>query len=172
MTLLTGPTAAYQVATHVLEDVTAALANGSTSPPTRAGIVPGTIAWDNCETCGQLAVSMSRIYLSDDFPGDAGNLSQNPQQAAWLVAEFACQLIRCAPVGDSQGNPPTMSQLDESAQTVMADCSTILAAVLLSLCTMAAGDLIVDYAMRSAQIQGPAGACVGSEVSFAVSLRR
>jgi hypothetical protein len=172
MTQLSGPTAFYQVAAAVLAAVRTALASGPTPVPTRVGVVPGAIAWDNCEQCGVLAVSLARVFLSDDFPAEAGFTPQGNCSSAWLVGNFTLQLVRCAPVPDATGSGPTVTALDASAQVVMADASLVLATVACSLADLVAADQIVDYVVRQQLMVGPEGACVGSQVDFLVAVVR
>jgi hypothetical protein len=140
----------------------------------RACVVPGAaIAWDDC--CGQLAVAVSRTYLSDNFPLE---FAAGPQQLgagspcgpAWLVAELAVQVVRCAPTLDDAGNPPSCIALDTSAQETLADAWLVRRAVTCRLAQLADVDQLVDYRVGAQLLLGPEGACVGSQLPVLVCL--
>lgn len=172
MTQLTGPTASFVAASEVLDAIRAAIDGGPTELPRRAGIVPGSIAWDNCEDCGQLALSMGRAYLSSDFPVEDQQSSHANCAAAWLVAGYSVQLIRCAPMPSSAGVPPGMDALSSSASVIQADLTIILEAIETQLCAMVQNDEIIDYTLTQGSIVGPEGACVGSQLDFSVAFHR
>src|SRR3990172_10621502 len=63
MPMITGELKWYTVASTIEQAVYAEL----TTKPDRHSVVPGAIAWDECD-CGLLAVSVARIFLSETFP--------------------------------------------------------------------------------------------------------
>ena len=91
--MITGPLKWYTVATRLRDAVYAEL----TTKPDRSGVVPGAIAWDECD-CGILAVSRAQIYLSEAFPNPVAQPFGNCD-APYEVGEFVIQVIRCVPVG-------------------------------------------------------------------------
>src|SRR6266540_5146126 len=119
----------YEVAAAALEAARVALAAGPTPTPKRVGVVNGAIAWDNCDTCGLLAIGLIRCFLSDEFPVEAGVTPQGNCISAYLCGTFSLQIARCAPNPDDAGNGPTVDALDASAQIVMGDAQIILPAV-------------------------------------------
>jgi hypothetical protein len=167
-------TAVATLATSILGAASAALATVSAGPPQVQAVVPGAIAWDACE-CGQLSVSWQRIYLSDAFPTDAAGsaiLHQSSCQATLLVAEFLIQVIRCAPVPQGVDQTVPTSELEAAAFIVAEDGLALITNVACSLQEMMDRDEIDNYEVRSQTAVGPQGACVGSELALAVSLRR
>jgi hypothetical protein len=156
----------WQVATRVVAAVQAAL----TVPVERAGVVPGAVAWDECD-CGLLAVSWTVSYPSDSFPteqtGVVGNCS-----AAWEVAEFLVQVIRCAPGPTAQANAPTVKALSDAARLLDTDGNQVVRAVSVLLCTMKDAMDVEDFLVTRRIPQGPEGNCVGSEQRFLVALPR
>ena len=61
--MISGPGKWYTVAETLRQAVHTEL----TTTPQRSGVVPGQIAWDECD-CGLLAVSVAQIYLTETFP--------------------------------------------------------------------------------------------------------
>lgn len=165
-------TSFYTVGSNVLAAVKAALDASNQPAVSRVGVVPGEIAWDNCETCGQLALSVLRVYLSDNFPLEALQTPQGQCSAAWVCADFTLQLIRCAPSPSSTGAGPSMAQLDASAHTIIDDASIALSTAACTLQGMVDTWTIVDYVVRQQIVVGPTGACVGSQLDFAVAVTR
>lgn len=167
MPLITGPPKWYTVA----EEIRLAIMAGLTTLPNRSSVVPGAIAWDECD-CGLLAISVARIYLSDQFP--------NPQtakvgircDAAWEVGEFVVQLIRCAPNPEADDLAPTVAALDASAQEILQDAYELLKSVTEKLCEMNDAPEIIDFFVNPLTAQGPSGGCVGNELRFLVALAR
>lgn len=138
--------------------------------PDRVGVVPGAIAWDDCQ-CGQLVVSLARIYESDAFPSELGQVINCP--AALLVGELIVQIIRCVPLpADNEISVPIVA-LQESAATVTTDAWTTIQTVSCELQVMRDDDRdIYDYLVQSQQVVGPEGGCVGSELHVLVGLVR
>ncbi len=166
MPLITGSLKWYTVA----ETVRLAVMADLTTLPDRSSVVPGAIAWDACD-CGLLAVSVARVYLSDNFPNPL-TVRIGACDAAWEVAEVVVQLIRCAPNPDSQTLVPTVAELDASAQEILTDAFELLRAVSVKLCGMKADREIIDFFLNPLTAQGPSGGCVGNEVRFLVALPR
>jgi hypothetical protein len=171
--MLAGADAFYTVLTRVRDAMALALVNTPGGKPARVATVPGAIAWDECDSCGLLALALIRTYLSDDFPielAQAASLSST--QGAWLCADMVVQVVRCAPqpVGDSLA--PSSDALEQAARIVGADAYTAVCTVVGALQTMATANDIVDFLMRPQNIMGPEGACVGTELSFTVAVMR
>lgn len=167
MPLITGPLKWYTVAETIRSTVDAAL----TEKPARSGVVPGAIAWDECD-CGLLAVSVARVYLSDTFPQQV-SVKTGACDATLEVGEFVVQLIRCAPNPPSlEAMAPTVAELDASAQEILQDAYELLKAVSVKLCEMNADREIRDFFVNPLVAQGPSGGCVGNELRFLVALAR
>ncbi|WP_119580442.1 hypothetical protein [Streptomyces europaeiscabiei] len=165
--MITGPLKWYTVA----ETLRVAVHDELTSKPDRSGVVPGQIAWDECD-CGLLAVSVARIFLTETFPDELSRRVGNGCDAPWEVAEVVIQVIRCVPGADGQALAPTVAELDASAQEVLRDAYEMLEAVSVKLCQMNAAREISDFMLRPLTAQGPTGVCGGNELRAYVSLPR
>jgi len=165
--VITGPTKWYQVASALEQAVYAEL----TTKPDRHSVVPGAIAWDECD-CGLLAVSVAQIYPTEVFPDPLARRVGNGCDAPWEVAELVIQVVRCAPNPDDPLTAPTTVELDASAVAVLTDAYEMLRAVSITLCEMNQARDISDFMLRPLTAQGPAGGCVGNELRAVVSLPR
>ena len=165
--MITGPLKWYTVAAALEAAVYAEL----TTKPDRHSVVPGAIAWDECD-CGLLAISLARIHLSDNFPAQL-TTRVGACDAAWEVGEYVVQLIRCVPGADGVANlAPTTAELDASAQEILQDAYELLRAVSVKLCEMKADHDIIDFFLSPLTAQGPSGHCGGNELRFLVGLPR
>lgn len=165
--MITGPMKWYTLASTIEQAVYA----GLTVKPSRHGVVPGAIAWDECD-CGMLAVSLNQIYLSEIFPNPVAQ-KVGACDAPYEVGELVIQIVRCAPNPISlEQAAPTVADLDASAQEVLLDAFEMLKAVSERLCQMNADRDIIDFMLRPLTAQGPNGGCVGNELRALVSLRR
>lgn len=165
--MITGPLKWYTVAETLRQAVHAEL----TTTPQRSGVVPGQIAWDECD-CGLLAVSVGQIYLTETFPEPLSRRVGNACDAPWEAAEIVVQVVRCAPNPDDPTFAPATAELDASAREVLTDAYEMMRALSLKLCEMNAARDIADFILRPLTAQGPAGGCVGNEVRAIVSLSR
>lgn len=166
MTQLQGQLAVWTVASTLVTGITDAIELAGLEPLNRWCVVPGEVAWDEC-TCGTLAVTARRFFLSDDFPQGAlgqGVVRASPCDLPWLVAELAIQVIRCAPMptGDSVSVP--CDQLAAAAQLLLADAYVTLTTTVSILCELRAEDRVVDYVLGEQVSLGPNGDCVGTEL--------
>ena len=165
--MITGPDKWYTVA----ETIRAAVHAGLTLAPQRSGVVPGGIAWDECD-CGMLAVAQNRIFLSDAFPSQSTAPAGVRCDAAWEIGEYSVQVVRCAPNPQGQSLAPTVAALDASAQETMRDAYEVMKAVSETLCIMHDDGDISDFLLLTLVPQGPDGGCVGVELGFVVGLGR
>lgn len=164
--MITGALKWYQVAAAAEAAVYAEL----TTKPDRHGVVPGAIAWDECD-CGLLAVSVAQIFLTETFPDQLTRKVSNACDAPYEVAELVIQVVRCAPNPDGL-DPPTVAELDASAQEVLRDAYEMLKGASVRLCEMNRDRDIVDFMLRPLTAQGPSGGCVGNELRAYVALGR
>ena len=151
-------------------DATLESGGGSTRVPTMRTclLVPGNIAWDGCE-CGQLALSIQRIYPSLRFPADA---SEDPATGGCEVGFKAVQAIasitRCVS-GITAGTPPrlpTCAALRADALVMQADAWAMDRAVRCCLAAYKTAHTIFDYRVGGLAFVGPEGGCAGSELIF------
>lgn len=165
--MITGPLKWYTVAERIRQAVHAEL----TVEAARSGVVPGQIAWDECD-CGLLAVSVARVFLTETFPDELSRRIGNACDAPYEVGEFVIQVVRCAPNPDDAVTPPTVAELDTSAQEVLRDAYEMLKSTSVLLCEMNRDREIADFMMRPLVPQGPTGGCVGNELRAYVALMR
>ena len=165
--MITGPMKWYTVAARLRDAVYAEL----TTKPARSGVVPGSIAWDECD-CGLLAVSVGQIYLTELFPEPLTRRVGNACDAPYEVGEFVIQVVRCVPGASDQAIAATVAELDASAQELARDAYEMLKAVSVELCEMNAAREISDFMLRPLTAQGPTGVCGGSELRAYVALLR
>jgi hypothetical protein len=165
--MITGALKWYTVASALEQAVYAEL----TTKPDRHSVVPGAIAWDECD-CGLLAVSVAQVFLSDRFPDQVAAPAGIRCDAAWEVGEFVIQVIRCAPNPEGDDLAPTTAALDASAQGVLRDAYEVLLAASETLCTMQDARDISSFMLRPLTAQGPSGGCVGNELRVYVALGR
>jgi hypothetical protein len=165
--VITGPLKWYTVA----ETLRAAVHAELTTTPARSSVVPGAIAWDECD-CGLLAVSVAQVFLTETFPDQLSRRVGNACDAPWEVAEIVIQVVRCAPNPEDTVTPPTTGALDTSAQELLRDAYEMMRAVSVKLCEMNKAREISDFMMRPLTAQGPTGGCVGNELRAYVALPR
>jgi len=167
MAMISGPLKWYTVA----ETLRQAVHDELTVEPSRSGVVPGQIAWDECD-CGLLAVSVGPIHLTEIFPDPLSRRVGNACDAPWEAAEIVIQVVRCAPNPDDPMTAPAPAELDASAQEVLRDAYEMMRAVSVKLCQMNRDRDISDFILRPLTPQGPSGGCVGNELRAVVSLPR
>lgn len=154
----------------VAADVLAAINASTTSQFGRVGVVPGLIAWDECD-CGLLAIYVNQEYESDDWPMQkvTRDISQGCG-AIYDAAELVIHVVQCAPTPEGQANAPTVESEDAAARIVQRDRYQVRKALKLWLCEAADTRMIEDYIVDTTIIQGPTGGCVGTETRFRVAL--
>jgi hypothetical protein len=160
----------YEVLTRLKDANADALRNTFGGAPARAAVVPGAIAWDDCDQCGLLALSSLRNFLSDQFPLEVTVTTAD--QGAVLCSDMALQVIRCAPQPQNNDTAPSVAALEASSRAVNEDAVAVMCATVDELNKLAASGDIYDFMIRQQPYVGPAGACVGSELSFVVGVTR
>jgi hypothetical protein len=153
----------------VAEAIRLAVDAALTNSVERSGVVPGLIPWDDC-SCGMLAVSVGRVFLSDDFPNEQAERI-SPCDAAWEVAEIVVQVIRCAPSIPEGKMDPTVAAQDLAAQVLAADGQQTLAAITSWICNKRGLD-IIDGITTEMTSEGPEGGCVGLQLHALIGLPR
>lgn len=133
-------------------------------------LVPGAIAADGCD-CGQLALSITRIFPSTTFPVEA----ILDQAAAGcpppiLAAVVTVSLFRCAPTVDDDLNPPSCDALLATAVTWDADVAAIRRALACHLADLASQDRILGYVIGPTVPVGPEGACLGADTTITIGI--
>ncbi|MER7488716.1 hypothetical protein ABTY20_22985 [Streptomyces sp. NPDC126497] len=151
--------------------IVAAVRDGLSSKPSRVGLVPGEIAWDSCDCGGMLAVTLSRLYLSDAFPEETETVN-GACQPPYEVGQYTVAVVRCAPNPDGIESAPAADELDAAAGLLLQDATEMLGAVATLLCRLKEGDEVLDYLVTPVEPVGPEGGCVGVNLTVRVCLVR
>lgn len=167
--MLSGPLGFYTITRTLVDAVNVALAASLGGAPDRAGVVPGSIAWDECD-CGTLAGTVTRHYLSDAFAAE--RTTQSPCSAAYLVGDITITIVRCVPGPEGEALAPSVAALDGSAQVIISDAYVVLNTVACKLEEMEEAREIAAYLVRDQVYVGPLGGCVGSDLRVAVGVLR
>lgn len=104
--------AVYDIAANMLASVADRLADAGLTVPDRQYVHGGDIAHD----CEQLVVAVTDLVHA--FPGEAAAVQfcSPPRHA-----RFAVSLVRCVPVPQDDGTPPTAEALDDAGAVTAAD---------------------------------------------------
>ncbi|WP_413808112.1 hypothetical protein [Streptomyces sp. OE57] len=182
------PYSVHDLAEAVLGCVCAALdavaedVPGQPGCPCRACVVPGVVAWDGCgpEDCGpggepgQLTVSASRLFpAGQNFPAEDRTVQgvRGCQVAPFTALELVITLLRCAPVMDEGGCPPTCEEQTEAARVLHVDMSTVYSALWCCLPELGPNPRRpYRFVMGAQRVIGPEGGCVGLEQRVTVAL--
>jgi hypothetical protein len=160
----------YEVMENLLDAVSGDLGSSEAGMPDRIGIVPGDIAYDECE-CGLLAASLNRIYFSDVFPAELQTLvGIGGCDASYIAGDIIIELARCAPSAQEPAIAPTVEALADSARWLLEDANLVRNAVVCALEKLDAGNDIGTYLVRGQVFKGPQGGCVGSSLRVTVGL--
>lgn len=183
------PTAVHDTAQAVLGCVCAALDQVAETiegqpgcPDCNTCVVPGSPAWDRCDgpceegtTQGQLSVSVLRMYPTSmaAFPNEDTKQVQGiknctlPQLTA---VEILVTLLRCAPVDDDEGCPPTCEEFATAAKILHVDATTVYNAVLCCFPDTSQRRRGQMFVIGQQKVVGPQGQCVGIEQRLTVAL--
>lgn len=168
---LRGYGAFYSLLTMIRSANVNELRNTASGVPARVTIEPGAIAWDNCDQCGLLASSVSRYFYTTHFPIEVTTTDLD-NSGTTLAADLTIQIIRCAPQPADGDMAPSVSALEASAKQVMDDAFAVLCSTTTLLEGLRDSLMILDYLVRQQPVQGPAGACVGSELQVVVGISK
>lgn len=174
MTQLQGSLAIWDISSILVTGIEAELGASENGPVDRACVVPGDVAWDECN-CGLLAVSARRLFLSDNFPETSlgvGLIRSSPCDLPWLVGELIIQVIRCAPTSRDDGSPPSCDALGAAGRVLLVDAYVTLTTTVSILCAMREDEQIIDYVIGEQASRGPEGDCVGTELNVFVGVMR
>lgn len=159
--MISGPNGYYTVG-RALVDAVAGVVTGMN----RVGMVPGIIAWDQCE-CGMLAGSVGRIWPTENFP-EVSKVTQC--SGGTLAGEITLQVLRCSAIGNGDDMAPSASQLDTEALTVTQDGWRLLETVMCTLAGLEDEGSILGFLTRQVVFAGPMGLCVGPQLTVVVEL--
>ncbi|MGO1566463.1 MAG: hypothetical protein ACTHXC_00435 [Brachybacterium sp.] len=119
--------------------------------------IPVEYADSGCDNCGAAYVRMASAYPSTQlFP----NPDDTAQCNSVLAFSVAVGVVRCAPIGDSQGNPPEASEMAEISRQLLADMSAIRRAII---CCFAEKYEDVEYVLGTYEPTPNEGGVAGGE---------
>lgn len=148
--------------------VAEALATTTGGPPQRVCVpVPGEIADDGCE-CGQLAVTVPRLFTARQPPTVAFEDAETGQCGMpYLCVDVLVRIMRCAPGPDKRGNPPSCDALEQAALIMEEDRLATRQALGCCLLDMVEHNRnrVIGFLLRASESAGPSGGCVGSQVT-------
>lgn len=160
---------AYNVAATLLSFAQAALAATPAGVPANARVcvVPGQLAWDDCE-CGLIAVEFNGSAFSTNFFASQPGTSDGCRPYATFT--YTITALRCVTGTQNEGRPPTCEQLDAAAQTFYDDGLALLMGTAQALRSMIDANVILEYGMNGLVPTGPQGNCVGQTQQVIVAL--
>lgn len=180
-------TSLHAVAHQILACVCAALDDAAADDetgclpgcPDRACVVPGRPAWDSCgETdCGGEGGQLT-VHLLGVRPAEQGRDRTATTMAERgcapppaTVADLVVTLLRCAPIPDDTGCPPSCEELDAAARILHADTVTLWQALTCCLPDISRSRRAPKWSMPTGpQVLGPQGGCVGVEQRLTITL--
>lgn len=124
----------------------------------REYIVPGQLAWDECE-CGLLAIEWQSALYTSVFPNVRQAMADGCKPM--LVLQTQVTVLRCAPSPGTRGEAPSPSQLSAAAETNLDDLEAVLRGTSQAVQILEDGNVILQYALSSVGPAGPEGGCVG-----------
>lgn len=163
--VITGDDPAFGIAVALLDCVYNAVDHTGALEIKRRCIVPGEIAWDECE-CGQLAIAEDRRFGSRIFPLEEQDRNAECGEP-FLVVSLKVSLTRCVPGMDANAKSPSCAALQTAAQQLMRDKRNIRSAVMCCLSDIydASGSVLMGFELGAQETVGPAGRCAGSELT-------
>ncbi len=131
-------------------------------------VLPGElVSIDYCTecsggVCGQGWVRLESAFPSTVFPMQDTDATLGRSCGKVLAITVELGMVRCAPVGDAQGNPPSTDQWEAASIQQMTDMAAMRTAI--QCCFPHELTVLGAYTPV-----GPAGGCVGGHWSVAVS---
>lgn len=104
-----------------LLDTAAVAVSGCGVPTTRVGVVHGDLVWDEC-CSGYLFTRVVRTTVGTSFPQPSQDPRNCPKIPTTLVE---LGILRCAPVIDDNGNPPSAEEQSDFAKAMIVDKSIL-----------------------------------------------
>jgi len=153
---------AHDVAQWVQQTSLTALADCNREPISLTYVGSGAIAWDDC--CGTLVVVPERIYRSTSFPTE--DTDEVICFDGLIAIELSVLLLRCVPVVDERGRPPSQNALETAYADLLGDAAVIYNALT---------SQFPDYWERTNPAQtfiGAQGGCIGVETRFIIGLEQ
>lgn len=160
------------VVTPLLSVVSTALTGSAGGTVKRVVFVPGSeVAWDACD-CGQLALAVRRRYSSRAFPTDGTDTVVGNCENSIIVFDCALSIVRCVPIPDVNGRPPTAAALSNAAAIQEDDAYVVWNATYCYLVRLrdTTPRHIADFVINDQVSLGPQGGCSGTELHFKFGL--
>ena len=153
------PNPLYVVASRLLSSVEQQIALTPAGIPakSRIEVVPGTLAWDECE-CGLLAVEWTGAQYADTPP--TPSVQRDGGCRPYVFGSYKVTMARCVPGVQAEGRSPTVAQLDAAAQIQFDDVLAMLKGSSLAMVSLSDDNTIVGFDMSGVIPQGPEGGCV------------
>jgi len=163
----------WDAAERLLTCVHQALAETPDGAPARHCVVPGAlVAWDDCECDGgQLTVHVVNSVPSRDFPFQVTAPPFDPGCLyPYTVVHLVVTMLRCVPVQDDRGRPPTCAALSAAAHTALSDRWAMQRG---AVCCWSDVDPLVrpKVLLQDHLSVGGDGHCAGSELHVMVGLK-
>lgn len=160
----------YSVAAAILAHVKDALLAAESAPITTEFVAAGQIAFDDC--CGTLVV-MPELVQESGYPFPSPRDPRLPCPQPMIQVDVLVLLVRCVPVLDDSGNPPTAAEQDAAFQAILRDAAIVWNALVVDTAVLGAdpyGDPLWERANASQGMQAPSGGCIGIEtrVSYGI----
>jgi len=121
-------------------------------------LVPGQLAWDNCE-CGLLAIEWQSASYTAVFPTPHQQLADGCKP--YLALQLLVTVLRCAPSPNVNGDAPSPQSLQDAAIVNLDDIEALLMGTAQAVQTLDDSNMILQYALGSVNPAGPQGGCVG-----------
>jgi hypothetical protein len=121
-------------------------------------VVPGLLAWDECE-CGLLAVEWQTASYTGIFPNPTQPLADGCKP--FLALQLQVTALRCAPNPGPNGSAPAPAALQDAADVNLDDLEAVLTGTSKGVELLYNTNTILQYALGTAQPTGPQGGCVG-----------
>lgn len=148
------------VASELLTLARDALDACDAEPLNRVHVAAGLVAWDDC--CGMLVAAPERVYRTASFP------IEGPDAAGCfdglIAVDCVVLLVRCVPVLDDRGNPPSVGALQDAYASILWEAGVIWNALRM---------VDVDAWETTGEAQtfvGAEGGCIGVETRITVGI--
>lgn len=132
-------------------------------------LVPGQIAWDNCD-CGQLAQTINSVVTSNNFAVPAADTPTTPCGPNLILVNVTLSLVRCVRGPDDNGRPPECSDLLQDALQAERDRFIARHALRCYLKPLYDAMHLVGFTIGAATSVGPEGLCGGIELPYTFGL--
>jgi PKD repeat protein len=161
--------AIYQCAAALLAYVKAQLAATAAGWPSDARncVVPGQLAWDECE-CGLLAVEWIGNIFTNALPASVQETDDGCNSMVGINLRVTA--LRCAPQPVQPAIAPTCTALDASAQTQFIDSLAMTRGVAFAVKALEDTNVILTYSFGGASPTGPQGGCVGVTIDVTLGV--